>query len=77
VTLRYELILAGALPRPVAEVIRSRFGEVVLRSERDATVMTGDIVDQPALRALLSLVWDTGGHVMSLEITPVHPSRRT
>ena len=75
--MRYELVLAGALPRLVAEAIRSRFGEVALAREQQATLMTGAIVDQAALRALLALVWDTGGHVMSLQITPDQPAGRT
>jgi hypothetical protein len=34
------------------------------------TVLDGPIADQAALRALLTLLWDTGSHVRSLRVTP-------
>ncbi|MFN0283863.1 MAG: hypothetical protein ACKVZ6_18065 [Kineosporiaceae bacterium] len=65
---RYEVLLAGPVPNAVVEVIRSRFGDVVVHREASATVVRATVVDQAALRALLSLIWDTNGSLLSVVV---------
>ena len=76
-TASYEVHLASRPPRLVLEQIRSRFGEVGVRRDPDRTVLTGTVTDQPALRALLTLVWDGGGDVLAVLIDGEPTSRRT
>lgn len=72
-TTRYRLRLSGPLPQTTAELLRSRFHVAELVTGRASTTVTGTVVDQPALRALLGLVWDTGSTVVSLHTE--HPIR--
>jgi hypothetical protein len=51
------------------EELRRRFGELVVRSEGDRTVLSGLTVDQAALRALLGLLWDVGGELQLVRAT--------
>jgi hypothetical protein len=72
----YELHIANRPPRLVLDQIRSRFGEVAVRRDADRTVLTGTVIDQPALRALLTLVWDSGGDVLAVLVDgEPHPGR--
>ena len=58
--LTYHLEIRGRLPRGAQEELRRRFGEVEVRSQGARTVVSGLTVDQSALRAVLSLLWDIG-----------------
>lgn len=72
--LSYHLEIRGAIPRGAREELRRRFGDVVMRSDGDRTVLSGLTVDQAALRALLGLLWDVGGelHLVRAAATPSH-----
>jgi hypothetical protein len=61
--LTYRLEIRGPLPRVAQEELRRRFGEVEVRSQGARTVVSGLTVDQAALRAVLSLLWDIGSEV--------------
>ncbi|HEY5846695.1 MAG TPA: hypothetical protein VIT42_07895 [Microlunatus sp.] len=61
--LTYRLEIRGRLPRAAQEELRRRFGEVEVRSQGARTVVSGITVDQSALRAVLSLLWDVGSEV--------------
>ena len=61
--LTYRLEIRGPLPRVAQEELRRRFGEVEVRSRGAGTVVSGLTVDQAALRAVLSLLWDLGSEV--------------
>jgi hypothetical protein len=69
-TSRYRLTLAGRLPASVAAVIRARFGDVEIRPGADTTVLDLAVADQPALRALLTLLWDVGHEVLLVMSLP-------
>jgi hypothetical protein len=77
VELTYQLEIRGALPRGAREELRQRFGELVVRSEGDRTVLSGLTVDQAALRALLGLLWDVGGelHLVRATTPPSHAGK--
>lgn len=69
-TVTYRLVLAGSLPAGVDDMLRSRFEGVQVRSAAVHTVIECPVVDQPALRALVTQVWDVGGTVLLLaEVT--------
>lgn len=77
---RYRVAVAGLLPRAVAGVIEARFGRVVIHNvvvhpDGTGTALELAVVDQPALRALLTLLWDAGHEVRSLvSLPPKEPS---
>jgi hypothetical protein len=60
---QYELRLRASIPRTLLDVIRARFGEV----SADDTVLIAENLDQASVRALLTLLWDTGCEVLSFE----------
>jgi hypothetical protein len=64
-TTRFELRLRGSLAHTVLDVIRARFDRVGAPNP-DGTVLIIENVDQAAVRALLTLLWDTGHEVLSL-----------
>jgi len=68
---RYHVLLAGPIPAWVAEVIMSRFGDLGVPTSQGGTVLDGFIADQSALRALLNLIWDSGGDIRLVSIAPV------
>lgn len=70
VTMRYRLVLRGSLPRTTLELLRSRFGSAYVRTGVAATTVTVTVIDEPALQALLRLIWDTGGQLLSLDTEP-------
>jgi hypothetical protein len=74
VQLSYHLEIRGAIPRGAHQELRRRFGDVVMRSDGDRTVLSGITVDQAALRALLGLLWDVGGelHLVRAAGPPSH-----
>ncbi|MGW2572381.1 hypothetical protein [Streptomyces sp. NPDC001537] len=63
---RYELTMRGPISRTVLDVVRSRFDHVSTPGA-DGTVLVVDNVDQASVRALLTLLWDTGHHVLAFE----------
>ena len=69
VTLNYRLQLVGLLPESALDLLSSRFPMDACSVEHGFTVLTGTVSDQPQLRALLTLIWDVGGRVDSLETT--------
>jgi hypothetical protein len=70
VTLNYRLLIVGLLPQSALDLLSSRFGVDACSVEQSSTILTGTVSDQPQLRALLTLIWDVGGRVDSLETTP-------
>ena len=60
--------LAGRIPAARVELIRSRFGDMSLRTSRERTVLEGPVADQSAVRALLNLLWDTGSDIRSVRV---------
>ena len=72
-TLRYRMVVSGPLPHTTVATIRARFRPDQIVAGPDSTVVTGTAIDQPALRALAGLVWDTGGQILSLDTEPETP----
>ena len=69
----YRLEVSGPLPHVAREELRRRFGDVQVGSDGDRTVVSGLTVDQAALRAALSLLWDLGVEVRLVQTTaPAH-----
>jgi hypothetical protein len=62
---RYELRVRAPIARGLLDVIRTRFDHVSA-SGADGTVLIVDNIDQASVRALLTLLWDTGHEVLSL-----------
>ena len=74
-TLRYRLTIFGSLPRAALEALQNQFRIGGVSVERTFTVLSGQLSDQPALRSLLILIWDTGAGVKSLEIEDTSRAR--
>jgi hypothetical protein len=62
----YRLVLDGSLPACITDLLRSRFEGVQVRSDAVHTVIECPVVDQSALRSLMTQVWDVGGTVLLL-----------
>ncbi len=70
---RYEFALDGPLARSAAELIRARFDGVSTRPG-SPTLLVVDSLDQAGVRAVLTLLWDTGHAVLSMSSSGrVHP----
>ena len=67
---RYRLSVTGPVPRRLVETISHRFGNVSVCRSGDDTVLDAVLVDQPSLRALLTLLWDAGHDVHDVSSTP-------
>jgi hypothetical protein len=65
----YRLGLAGPVPAYLAEQIGDRFGPVTVSAACGLALLDGRIADQPAVRALLTLVWDAGGEIRLLVLS--------
>ena len=74
-TLTYRLVIAGSLPAGVDDMLRSRFEGVQVRSVVVHTEIECPVVDQSALRALMTQVWDVGGTVLLAEVTRTEGTR--
>jgi hypothetical protein len=61
---RCEVTLRGPLPQSLLGVIRTRFDHV--STAQDGAVLVVDTVDQAALRALMTLLWDADQEVLAL-----------
>ena len=57
------------MPRRLVETITNRFGNVTVGREGEDTVLDTVLVDQPSLRALLTLLWDAGHDVHDVSLT--------
>jgi hypothetical protein len=60
---RHELRLRTPVAQHLLDVIRTRFGQVAT----PGTVLIVDNLDQASLRALFTLLWDTGHEVVAFE----------
>ena len=63
---RYRLIVAGRLSQTVTELIDSRFGSAASVSTSGPDSSVELTADQPALRALLTLLWDLGHEIVAI-----------
>ena len=66
---RYRLSVTGPVPRRLVETITCRFGNVSVGRNGEDTVLDAVLVDQPSLRALLTLLWDAGHDVRDVSLT--------
>jgi len=64
----FELEVSGRLPQALMQVISIRFGGIALMEQQNGTVLYGGVADQAALRALLCLIWDNGGSLVSVAV---------
>lgn len=64
-TRRYELLLGRPIARRLRDLLRSRFDGVSTPGD-DPNSLVVDGLDQSALRALLTLLWDTGNEVLAV-----------
>lgn len=66
----YRLVVTGRLSETVTQLIDVRFGATasIGGSGTDSTI---DLTaDQPALRALLTMLWDFGHDLVAIQVTP-------
>jgi len=75
VTIRYRLVISGSLPVTTLELLQSRFSPDHVETVPASTAVTVTVIDQPALQALLGLIWNTGGQLLSLDTEPGTPTR--
>jgi hypothetical protein len=68
----FDVELSGRLPQTLIGLMCDRFGDIAPKEQRKTTTLHVSVPDQAALRALLCLIWDNGGTVLS--VTP-HSSR--
>jgi hypothetical protein len=68
--LRCALTVNGPLARSVVELLRERFDAVAVRDDGDRTVLTVDGVDQAAVRAAATMLWDSGHEVLAMSVGP-------
>lgn len=62
----YRLVVAGVLPATVVEIVDARFGPAASISAHGRDSAVDLIADQPALRALLTLLWDHGHDLLAI-----------
>ncbi len=65
--LRYRVAVGAPLPTGVVAEIERRFGPVRITQGPGVTVH-GTVMDQAALRGLLSLLWDLNAEVISVQV---------
>jgi hypothetical protein len=65
-TNRYELRMRTPVAETVLDVIRTRFDQVSTPGA-DGTVLVVENLDQASVRALLTLLWDTGHEVVTFQ----------
>jgi hypothetical protein len=63
---RYELRLRAPIAHTLLDLIRTRFDHVTTPGA-DGTLLIIENIDQASVRALLTLLWDTGHEVLSFE----------
>jgi hypothetical protein len=64
----FEVELGGRLPQALIRLMSERFGDVTPNEQQNTTTLHGSVPDQAALRALLCLIWDIGGTVLSVAV---------
>ena len=62
----YRLVVAGRLSQTVTQLIDSRFGSAASVGRRGPDSAVDLTADQPALRALLTLLWDLGHDLVAI-----------
>jgi len=62
----YCLIVEGSLPGSADDLLTERFEGLRMWVAADRAVIDCPVPDQPALRALVTQVWDLGGRVLLL-----------
>jgi hypothetical protein len=69
---RCRVTVAGPLGAAATRALRSRYDRVMLTTERAGswTALDLDGLDQPALRGLLTLLWDFGHDVVAVSNQP-------
>jgi hypothetical protein len=67
--LRYRVGVDPPLPEGVVAEIERRFGPVRATRGRRVT-LRGTLMDQAALRGLLTLLWDVGAELVSVRVAP-------
>jgi hypothetical protein len=70
VTQQCRIVLAGPLSAPARDAIDDRFTGTTITSHASTTVVELACVDQPGVRAVLTLLWDLGHDVLSLTHDP-------
>ena len=63
------LTVAEPLARSAIDAIEQRFVVGWARTV-DGTVLTVDCVDQAAVRAVMTMLWDSGHDVIAMQATP-------
>jgi hypothetical protein len=65
----------GALPAGLRDELVRRFGLLEIRGDPHRTTLSGLMLDQAGLRALLDLLWDTGLQITAVSATSTagHP----
>jgi hypothetical protein len=66
---RCEVTVRGPLSHALLEVVRTRFDRVATPAA-DGTVLVVEAIDQAAVRALLTLLWDADHEVLALRAYP-------
>lgn len=69
--------VASVLPAGLRDELDRRFGLVQIRAAAGRTMLTGLMVDQARLRALLDMLWDAGVQIIAFSTTNAggdHPS---
>jgi hypothetical protein len=61
-----RIVLAGPLSEQARAAIDDRFTATTVTSHAATTVVELACADQPAVRAVLTLLWDLGHNVLSL-----------
>jgi hypothetical protein len=62
----YRLVVAGRLSQTVTQLIDSRFGSAASIGPSGPDSAVDLTADQPALRALLTLLWDLGHELVGI-----------
>jgi hypothetical protein len=74
VTGRCRVVLAGSLSCAARAALGDRFAGTTVTRHDSTTEVEVVCVDQPAVRAVLTLLWDLGHDVLSLDRDPLRPS---
>ena len=62
-----RVIVAGSLSQAACQLIEARFGPVAVVDNSRSDTAVELTADQPALRALLTMLWDLGHEVAVLQ----------
>ena len=76
-TTRYLVRVAGPLSHVVTQAVSDRFGPLDVCREAASTVLAVPVPDQPALRSLLTALFDFGHEVLSISREGTHASSPT